>query len=102
MRCQQLRRCQSALSHPRLHSSTPAAQIGAKVVAGKRLEIPLPSELPGPDTDSFAGLGAYCQLIEDCWAHRQQDRPDMAAVVRRLRGLQEQSEGLGRDAGDPT
>lgn len=47
------------------HWPAPAVdmQIGAKVVAGGRLELPAPQELPGPDTASFAGLDAYCQLI---------------------------------------
>lgn len=41
------------------------SQIARLVMGGSRPTIPPPSELPGPDTESFAssGLDAYCQLI---------------------------------------
>ncbi len=38
-------------------------QIGAKIVAGERPVIPPREELPGPDSATFAGLEAYCQLV---------------------------------------
>ena len=68
-------------------------QIGAKVVAGERLELPPREALPGPDTAAFAGLDAYCALIQECWAAQPEQRPGMAQVVRRLRGLLEQCGG---------
>ncbi|KAL4450218.1 hypothetical protein ABPG77_010887 [Micractinium sp. CCAP 211/92] len=64
-----------------------AFQIGAKIVAGERPVIPPREELPGPDSATFAGLEAYCQLVRDCWAQDATQRPTMAQVVRRLRAL---------------
>ena len=80
------------LTHPIYSAPTPP-QIGAKVVAGERLELPPREALPGPDTAGFAGLDAYCALIQECWAAQPEQRPGMAQVVRRLRGLLEQCGG---------
>ncbi len=74
-------------------SPIPPPQIGAKVVAGERLELLPRQELPGPDTAAFGGLDAYCALIQECWAAQPEQRPGMAQVVRRLRGLLEQHSG---------
>lgn len=74
-------------------------QIGAKVVAGERLALPPREELPGPDTASFAGLEAYCALIQECWAQQSQERPPMAQVVRRLRALLERCTAGGQADG---
>lgn len=88
---------QARSSHP--PCPYPWTQIGAKVVAGERLELPPREALPGPDTAGFTGLDAYCALIQECWAAQPEQRPGMAQVVRRLRGLLEQCGG-GAAAGE--
>lgn len=41
----------------------PFAQIVGKVMSGERLEVPPREQLPGPDTDIFAGLDDYVTLM---------------------------------------
>ena len=77
----------------------PWPQIGAKVVAGERLEVPPREALPGPDTAAFGGLDAYCELLQECWAGQPERRPGMAQVVRRLRALLEACGGGGSGGG---
>ena len=56
---------------------------------GDRLPVPPRAELPGPDTQQFAQLDAYCALMQRCWAHEPEERPDFGAVIQELRRLME-------------
>lgn len=55
---------------------------------GQRPEVPAREALPGPDTAAFGGLGAYCQLMRECWAQDPAARPALPDIVPRLRALQ--------------
>lgn len=59
-----------------------AAQIAKHVMGGGRLHIPPPEELPG---GGFPGLGAYIQLMQQCWSQEPADRPTFGAVVEALK-----------------
>lgn len=52
---------------------------------GGRPEIPPLEALPGQDTASFQGLGAYIDLIQRCWAQDPAERPSFPDIVADLR-----------------
>ena len=60
-------------------------QIVSLVNSGGRLEIPALDRLPGPDTATFNGLDAYCQLLRHCWAQNEFDRPTFQEIIQKLR-----------------
>ena len=60
-------------------------QVVTLVTEGGGLEIPPASALPGPDTQSWKGLPAFCQLIKRCCAHSPLDRPTFGQVIAELR-----------------
>eukprot|EP00887_Chlorella_sp_A99_P004258 scaffold15.g4258.t1 len=53
------------------------------VMAGRRMEIPPVSQLPGPDASPL-GLDAYVRLMQQCWAQEPVTRPDFAHVAGTL------------------
>ena len=62
-------------------------QLGRDIRQGRRPEVRPPAELPGPGIASWAGLGAYCALMCECWAPQPGERPSMDDVVARLQAL---------------
>ncbi len=68
----------------RAHCTGCRSQIVGHVLAGKRLPLPSPEELPGPGSASWAGLPAYVELLEQCWSQQPADRPSFVQIVPRL------------------
>lgn len=62
-------------------------QVVTVVTEGGRLPIPSRNELPGPDTQNFAGLDAYIALMRRCWAHEPEDRPSFQEIISVLREI---------------
>lgn len=62
-------------------------QIVSLVIGGGRLEVPPRDQLPGVDTQSFAGLDAYAALMRRCWSQFPLDRPTFEAIIQELRAL---------------
>ena len=57
-----------------------------QLLTGGRPEVPPAAALPGPDTPAFAEqLPAYTALMQQCWAQRQEDRPEFDFVIQELR-----------------
>lgn len=50
-----------------------------------RLKIPAKEELPGPDTQRFAGLDDYVGLLQRCWAQDPAERPTFEDCIHELR-----------------
>lgn len=59
-----------------------ALQIAKAVLAGARPPLPDDSHLRG---GTFAGLGAYVQLMQLCWAQDPASRPDFVTIASKLR-----------------
>jgi hypothetical protein len=60
-------------------------QILKAVVAGGRLDIPEPSQLPDKGKGFEEGLEAYVTLIRWCWDQDPAQRPSFHDIVRELR-----------------
>ena len=76
--------CETPLPFPPPHLRP---QIVSGLTRGQRPPIPQRDALPGPDSTSFAGLDAYCALMQHCWEREPAQRPDFADIVQCLRGL---------------
>ena len=63
--------------------------LGGQIMSGRRLDIPPPSELPGPEAGGWAGLGDYIALMQRCWSQEPGARPSFAEVAETLEGLSE-------------
>ncbi|KAI7845286.1 hypothetical protein COHA_001129 [Chlorella ohadii] len=63
--------------------------IVGKLMDGERPEVPPREQLPGPDTDIFAGLDNYVALMRRCWAQRPEDRPSFEEAIHELRRITE-------------
>jgi serine/threonine protein kinase len=57
------------------------------VMQGRRLQVPQLSDLPVP-CPSQALFSDYVGLMERCWAHQPEDRPNFDDVVRELQEMQ--------------
>lgn len=53
---------------------------------GERPVVPPREQLPGVDTPQFAGLDAYLELMEACWAEDPGRRPGFDSIAQRLHG----------------
>ncbi|PRW32956.1 activating signal cointegrator 1 complex subunit 3 isoform B [Chlorella sorokiniana] len=62
-------------------------QISSAVLAGRRLDVPDPAELPGPAPSSPGAFAAYVRLMQHCWAQAPADRPSFPEVVQTLRPI---------------
>ncbi|EFN55433.1 hypothetical protein CHLNCDRAFT_31062 [Chlorella variabilis] len=60
-----------------------------KLMDGMRLKIPAKEELPGPDTQRFAGLDDYVGLLQRCWAQDPAERPTFEDCIHELRKMLE-------------
>lgn len=62
--------------------------IRTTVLAGGRLAVPAPEDLPGGvATAGFAGLPRYLALMRCCWAQEPRERPDFGEVAEELAAL---------------
>jgi serine/threonine protein kinase len=52
-----------------------------------RPEVPSRAELPGPDAATYAGLDAFVELMQECWAQAPENRPTFQQIVPRLSSL---------------
>ena len=66
-------------------------QIVSGLMRGERPTIPDAAALPGPDCASFAGLDAYCAIMQRCWAQEPSERPGFEEIVQCLRRLLEEA-----------
>ena len=60
-------------------------EIVAALLGGERLPVPAREALPGADTPGFAGLDAYCQLMQRCQSGEPADRPTFLEIIPQLR-----------------
>ncbi|KAF8596621.1 kinase-like protein [Ceratobasidium sp. AG-I] len=49
-----------------------------------------------PGVEQLSDPDALWQLLEECWAHEESKRPDMAEVVLRIKGIRDGQNELGR------
>ncbi|PSC69274.1 Serine threonine-kinase CTR1 [Micractinium conductrix] len=66
-------------------------EIVAALLGGERLPVPAREALPGADTPGFAGLDAYCQLMQRCQSGEPADRPTFLEIIPQLRLLLDQA-----------
>lgn len=68
-------------------------RVAGYVLDGGRPVVPPLDELPGPDTAQFAGMEAYIELMQECWAQQPEERPSFEQIVPRLKLLLEVAPG---------
>jgi serine/threonine protein kinase len=67
--------------------------IVSAVINNGRLEIPEPSDLPGPGSGNWPLLDRYIALMRRCWSQNPGDRPRFEEVMAELRNLDPQAIG---------